>query len=233
MTITYHQDLIQGTDEWLAARCGLITASEVDRLITPKKLEPVSRKSKDDRHKFAAHIYDLAAQRMTKYVEPSYISSDMLRGMDDEIFAVELYQEKYAPVEPMGFITNDKWGFTLGYSPDGLTHSRCRAIEVKSRKMSFHFECVAHREVPVEFHLQMQTGMLVAELESIDFISYCGGLPMMPLTVYPDEVVQSAIIEACKRAEDDIAAVMRGFEGAVKDLGLHPTERREVQEMYV
>ena len=233
MTITYHQDLVQGTDEWLAARCGLITASEVDRIITPKKLEPVTRRSTSDRHKFAAHVYDLAAQRMTNYVEPSYIGSDMLRGMDDEILAVDLYGEKYSEIEPMGFITNDKWGFTLGYSPDGLTHNRKRAIEVKSRKMAFHLECVAHREVPVDFHLQLQTGMMVAELESIDFISYCGGLHMLPLTVYPDDVVQSAIIEAAKRVEEDIAAVMRGYDGAVKDLGLHPTERREVQEMYV
>lgn len=233
MTITYHQDLIQGTDEWLAARCGLITASEVKHLLTPKKLEPVTRRSVDERHKFAAHVYDLAAQRITKFVEPSYIGSDMLRGMDEEILAVHLYGEKYAEVEPMGFITNDKWGFTLGYSPDGLIHNRRRAIECKSRRHAFHLECVAHREVPAEFALQLQTGMMVAELECIDFISYSGGLPMLVLTVYPDQRVQDAIIESCQRAEDDIAAVMRGYKGAVSDLGLHPTERREVQEMFV
>lgn len=233
MPITYHTDLIQGTDEWLAARCGLLTASEIKHIITPKKLEPVKRKATEERHKFAAHIYDLAAQRITKYVEPSYIGSDMLRGMDEEIFAVELYQEKYAPVEPVGFITNDKWDFTLGYSPDGLTHNRKRAVECKSRRHAFHLECVAHREVPTEFHLQLQTGMMVAELECIDFISYSGGLPMLVLTVHPDDVVQSAILDACRMAEDDIAAVMRGFEGSVSALGLHPTERREAQEMFV
>jgi hypothetical protein len=44
----------------------------------------------------------------------------MLRGQEDEIMAREAYNKHHAPVTDMGFITNDKWGFALGYSPDGL-----------------------------------------------------------------------------------------------------------------
>src|SRR3546814_10789207 len=70
--------------------------------------------------KTRTHLYELLAQRVTGYVEPHYISDDMLRGMDDEIIARDEYTKNHAPVEQTGFITNDKWGFTIGYSPDGL-----------------------------------------------------------------------------------------------------------------
>lgn len=31
----YHTNLVQGSDEWLAQRCGLLTASEMKLVITP------------------------------------------------------------------------------------------------------------------------------------------------------------------------------------------------------
>src|SRR3546814_7698252 len=61
--------------------------------------------------KTRTHLYELLAQRVTGYVEPHYISDDMLRGMDDEIIARDEYTKHHAPVEQTGFITNDKWGF--------------------------------------------------------------------------------------------------------------------------
>ena len=33
--IRYFPDLIQGSDEWMAARCGLLTASEMKHILTP------------------------------------------------------------------------------------------------------------------------------------------------------------------------------------------------------
>ena len=132
MTITCHRDLIQGSDEWKAARCGLLTASEMKLIVTPPP-EPDARIKKDgqpykqrewnpvaDNDKCRAHLYELLAQRITGYVEPQYISDDMLRGQEEEVYARALYAEHYAPVEEVGFITNDELGFTLGFSPDGL-----------------------------------------------------------------------------------------------------------------
>jgi hypothetical protein len=54
------------------------------------------------------------------YVEPHYVSDDMIRGHDDEIEARSLYAKHHAPVAEVGFITNSKCGFTIGYSPDAL-----------------------------------------------------------------------------------------------------------------
>ena len=37
--IKYHNDIEQGSDEWLALRCGVLTASEIKHIMTPKTLK--------------------------------------------------------------------------------------------------------------------------------------------------------------------------------------------------
>jgi hypothetical protein len=228
--ITYHQELVQGSDEWLQARCGLLTASEMKLILTPTLKVA-------DNDKTRAHVYELLAQRITKYVEPHYVSDDMLRGQEDEIEARILYAERYAPVEEMGFITNDRWGFTIGYSPDGLIGDD-GLIECKSRRQKFQIEtlveCVAAQKAPADYIMQLQTGLLVSERKWIDFISYCGGIHMITIRVYPDPVIQGAIIEAAtqfeKRLEEKRAAYFAALNAGSR---LIETERKIIQEMFV
>jgi hypothetical protein len=52
----------------------------------------------------------MAAQRISRYVEPQYISDAMLRGQADEILARELYSKHYAKVEQCGFVTKTRNG---------------------------------------------------------------------------------------------------------------------------
>lgn len=223
--ITYHADLVQGSDEWLAARCGLLTASEMKLIITPTLKIASNEKEK-------THLYELLAQRITKYVEPHYISSDMLRGQDDEVEARILYAERYAPVTDMGFITNDKWGFTLGYSPDGLVGDD-GAIECKSRRQKYQIETLVNRETPADYLMQIQTGLLVSERKWIDFISYSGGLPMVTMRVHPDPAIQKAIIEAAGAFEERLADKLETYrETLASQARLIPTERRIEQEMF-
>ncbi len=233
--ITYRTDLIQGSDEWLAARCGLLTASEIKLILTPTLKIASNEKER-------THLYELLAQRITKYVEPHYVSDDMLRGQADEVEARKLYAEQFAPVSPeVGFITNDKWGFTLGYSPDGLVGEH-GAIECKSRRQKYQIETITENvtsgTVPPEFALQLQTGLLVTERQWIDFVSYCGGLPMAVIRVWPDEVIQSAIIKAATEFESRLADKMAQYQLAGKSQVTNtrltkPTERKIEQPMFV
>ena len=165
MTITYHENLIQGSPEWHQARCGLLTASEMKLILTPTLKIAANDKQR-------AHFYELMAQRITGYVDPAYISEDMLRGKEEEIDARIAYEEHYDIVREVGFVTNDKWGFTIGYSPDGLVGTNGQ-IECKSRRQKFQVETILSDEMPIEFSLQVQTGLLVTEREWCDFISYC------------------------------------------------------------
>lgn len=225
--IRYFHDLLQGSDEWLQARCGILTASEMKLIITP-----TLKVARND--KASAHLYELLAQRVTGYVEPRYISDDMLRGQQDEIEARFLYAKHYAPVEEVGFITNDEWGFTLGYSPDGLVGDD-GLIECKSRRQKFQAETIVTWGVPQEYMLQLQTGLLVSGRKWIDFVSYCGGMPMVTLRVFPDEEVQTAIIEAATAFERTMAEYLEGYRdhATMNGARLIPTQRRIEEEMFV
>ena len=216
MTITYYPELIQGTQEWLDQRRGLLTASEMKLIITPKKLEYAQNE------KEKAHLYELAAQRINQYVEPTYIGDDMLRGQDDESYARETYHEKYDPVEMVGFVTNDEFGFMLGYSPDGLVGDDGQ-IECKSRKQKYQMETISTGIVPEEYIIQLQTGLLVSKRAWCDFISYCGGMPMFVKRVYPDAKIQDAIVTVAAKFHEKMKAIIDGYPEKIKTL--IPTKR--------
>lgn len=229
MTAKYHPDLIQGSEEWQAARCGLLTASEMHLILTPT-LKP-ARNEKE-----RGHLYELLAQRITGYVEPRYISDDMLRGQEDEIEARALYAKEYAPVQDMGFITNDKFGFTIGCSPDGLVGDD-GMIECKSRWQKFQVDTILsayYVGAPPDYILQIQTALMVAEREWCDFVSYSAGLPMVTIRAYPDVRVQAAILEAARGFEDLLADKLVQYTDILNSgARLIPTKRKVVQEMFV
>jgi len=186
--VTYHLDLIQGTDEWLHQRLGIMTASEMKLILTPTLKIAANAKEK-------LHLYALLAQRVNDYIEPSYVSDDMLRGINSEAEVQRIYGENHAPVRNCGFVTTDRLGFTLGYSPDGLVGDD-GLIEIKTRMAKHQMQTILDGDVPTEYMLQLQTGLLVTGRKWIDFISYCGGLPMFVKRVFPDPKFQDAIIEA-------------------------------------
>jgi hypothetical protein len=229
-----YRDLIQGSDEWLAARCGLLTASEMKLILTPGTLKA----SSSDKER--AYLYELLAQRITQYVEPNFVTDDMMRGHEDEIEARRLYSAQYSEVDSsVGFVTNDRWGFTLGYSPDGIV-GLDGLIEVKSRRQKYQVQTLIEHTLngtaPAEYMLQLQTGLLVTERSWIDFISYSGGLPMTTIRVYPDAKIQAAIIDAAGAFESRLARQLEAFNLASRpEAGRRviPTERRIVQEMFV
>lgn len=247
--IRYFPDLIQGSDEWFAARCGLLTASEMKLIVAPppapedrikKNGEPYKQREWNpvaDNDKCRAHLWELLSQRINQYVEPTYIGDDMLRGKEDEVRARILYAEKYAPVEEMGFITNDEWGFTLGFSPDGLVGDD-GFTECKSRRQKYQIETIVEHvktgTIPDEYIMQVQTGFLASKRKWCDFISYSGGSPMAVIRVYPDPKIQDAIIMAADVFERRLAGKMADYHDILADpaMRLTPTERVIEQEMW-
>ena len=222
MTITIHAELVQGTEEWLQLRCGTLTASEMKNILTP-----TLKAASNDRER--SHLYELLAQRISRHVEPHYISDDMLRGQEDEIDARGLYARHYAPVREVGFITNDAWGFTIGYSPDGLVGDDGQ-IEVKSRRQKFQVETIIAGVMPDEYQMQVQTGLLVSGRKWCDFISISLGLPMVTIRVFPHAHIQAAIIEAATAFEARLAEKMEAYHRASGRM--IETERRIEQEMF-
>lgn len=222
MTVTIHRNVEQGSTEWHALRMGVLSASEMKLIITPTLKVA-------DNDAVKTHLYELLAQRINQYVEPHFESFDMERGKFDEEHARTKYAENFAPVEEVGFVTNDKWGFTIGYSPDGLIGDD-GLIEVKSRvqkhQMKTLVEYVAKREIPPDYMIQCQTGLMVAEREWLDFVSYSGGMRMPVVRCYPDPVVQAAIVNAATVFEQRLNEKREIYEALIaSDARLIPTER--------
>lgn len=223
--VRYHADLIQGSEEWLQQRCGLLTASEMRHILTPTLKQAQNDKSR-------AHEWELLFQRITGFVEPHYVSDDMLRGHDDEKEARDLYAKHRAPVTEVGFITNDQWGFAIGYSPDGLVGDD-GLIECKSRRGKYQVQTIAEDRVPEEYVLQLQTGLLVTGRAWIDFVSYSAGLPMFVKRVEPDPLIQGAIVAAATAFEARLIEKEREYRATLTTMPVViETERRQEMEMF-
>lgn len=220
--VVYHRDVEQGSIAWHNLRCGILTASEMKLIITPTLKFSSNEKER-------THLYELLAQRVTGYVEPHFESYDMERGKFDEEHARAKYSEEFAPVEECGFITNDKLGFVIGYSPDGLVGDDGQ-IEAKSRvqkwQMQTLIEFIANETIPADFLIQCHTGLFVSEREWLDFVSYSGGMKMAVVRCWPDPVIAEAIGNAALGFEQRLAEKLEIYEKLIaSDVRLVDTER--------
>lgn len=216
MSIRILTDLVQGSPEWLEARRGMVTASEVGALITAKTLKVAA----NDTSRALALL--LVAERITGWVDPVYVGGDMIRGTLDEPVARDWYGEHHASVSEVGFIVRDDWGFSIGYSPDGLVGDD-GLIEVKSRRAKKHLATILADEVPAENVAQIQCGLLVSGRSWCDYVSWCGGMPMWTKRVFPDPAWQDAIVEAVRAFEATAAEMVATY--TERTAGLPATER--------
>jgi predicted phage-related endonuclease len=215
------EDYPQRSQQWLDLRLGMVTASTVGTLVTPATVKVAD--NNDSRT-----LTDLlAADRINGFNDdPSYQSLDMWRGETEEPRAVEKYAEtRGVTVEPMGFMVREGQGWTLGYSPDGLVGTD-GLVEVKAPRAKTHLRTIINDEVPREYMAQCQAALLVSGRQWVDFISWCGGMPMYTKRVLPDEKWQTVIIDAVTACEKAIAVTVEQYRAAVADLPM--TERLEL-----
>ena len=226
MSLTPYPNLEQGSDEWLAARRGIVTASVVGQLVTPKTIKPAD----NDTSRTLTML--LVAERITGWTDPVYVSDDMARGTADEPIARDAYSRHVGlPVAELGFMVRDDWGFPIGYSPDGLVGDD-GLIEVKSRRQKKHLATILADEVPLENMAQIQCGLLVSGREWCDYVSFCGGMPLYVKRVLPDRQWAVAIVEAVARFEDAAAVMTTTYTAAIA--GLPMTERTaDLAEMVI
>lgn len=224
MTLTVHKELAQGSQEWFDQRRGIVTASVVGRLVTPKTIKPA------DNPESRGLAMLLAAERITGWTDPTFTSDDMWRGIEDEPKARAKYAEHYAPVAEAGFMVEDRWGFRIGYSPDGLVGDD-GLIEIKSRRSKVQLATILADQVPAENMAQLQCGLLVSGRKWIDYVSYCGGMPLYVTRVYPIEAWHEAILNAVSAFEEVVADMMRTYSASIE--GLHMTDRPAELEIVI
>lgn len=211
MTLTTHDQVIQGTEEWFAVRRGLVTASAVGKLLTP-----TLKVADNDTSRGLTST--LIAERVTGYTEPSYMNDDMLRGVLHEPHARDRYAEhNNVTVDEVGFLVRDDWGFEIGASPDGLIGDD-GGLEVKCPRAKTHIRTILSDQVPAHYMAQIQTSLLVSGREWWDFVSFCAGLPMWTKRVYADPKWHAVIVEAVAAFEKTAAQTVADYRARVAEL---------------
>ena len=229
--IEYYFDIVQGTDDWYRIRHGLLTASTLKNVITPGKLTPsASAKTK--------LFYDeILSQRIDETIQPSYVSDDMMRGHEDEPYAIEQYEQEYGhEVRHCGFIINRELGYPLGYSPDGLV-GKDGLVEVKSRSPKHQVRTILDHiigrskdTIPADNIMQAQGGLFSTKRKWMDFVSFCNGNQMATIRVEPMPLYQEAIEEAVHHFEKILKENMEKYlEAAKNDPRLTLTPRRKTE----
>jgi putative phage-type endonuclease len=222
MTLHEYPSLEQRSEEWFAARRGIVTASVVGQLLTPT----LKVADNDTSRTLTA---TLALERITGWTEETRMTDDMWRGVEHEPIARDLYSEHHAKAVECGFMRRDTVGWSLGYSPDGLVGDD-GCVEIKCPRAKTHFGTVLRGEVPSQYVAQCQAGLLVSGRDWIDFVSFSGGLPLWVKRIHPDRAWFDAITAACIEFERNVAELIDNYQGRI--VGLPQTER-VLEEMVI
>ena len=178
MEIIY--DIEQGSPEWLDLRLGLITCSEISAI-------------RADGAGAQSYINALAYERITGESSSVFEGNEWTkRGHQLEPIARQMYEKKTGnKVEMVSFIKNK--GF--GYSPDGLIYDEsfsldypAGGLEIKAKQPAEQIHILRTGVIPKKHLDQLHGGMSCANLNWIDFVSYCPSLPLFICRIYNSEV---------------------------------------------
>lgn len=156
-------DCEQGSEEWLAARLGIPTATGFENIVTA-----TGKKS-------ASYI-----KYMAELIEESILgggdtfkSGFMERGNQLEPQARAAYEFLTGNdvIQVGGVYLNEDREVMV--SPDGLIPSLKKGLEIKCPKMSTHIRYLLEGGVPAEYVIQVQANLWVTGYETWDFVSYC------------------------------------------------------------
>lgn len=158
----------QGSAEWLAARCGKVTASRVADVIAKTKTGYGASR--------ANYMAELIAERLTGQPAEKFTNAAMAHGTAMEPEARDLYAFMVdAEVEQVGLVEHPSIAMT-GASPDGLVGSE-GLVEIKCPNTATHLETLLGQTVPAKYVTQMQWQMACTGRQWCDFASYDPRLP--------------------------------------------------------
>lgn len=162
----------QGGDEWFAARRGIPTASEFDRIIT------ASGKASASQTKYLGELIE--EMRNPNYVSSFLGTEHTVRGKEYEPKARAWYAFTHpnSLVEQVGFVTRDDG--MAGCSPDSFIRDprmemRRGGMEIKAPEGKLHAAWILEGGLPADYKQQVHGSMAVTGFDYWDFMSYSPG----------------------------------------------------------
>jgi len=161
-------DLIQGSDEWLAARAGSLGASSLHEALAKTRTGwGASRENVMAR---------LIVERLTGRPQETYVNAAMKTGVEREPegrIAYEFY--KGVEVVEVGLIRHPTIAGSHA-SPDGLVGDD-GLLEIKCPQPAKHLSTLLDGKIDDKYILQMQWQMQCADRQWCDFVSYNPDFP--------------------------------------------------------
>ena len=199
-------DIIQGSGEWFAARCGKVTASKVADVIAKTKSGPSASR--------VNYMAQLIAERLTGTVEPSFTNAAMQWGKDTEADARAAYCfYTDADVTEVGFADHPALDMT-GASPDGLV-AETGLVEIKCPNTATHIDTLLNATIPGKYRTQMLWQMACTGREWCDFVSFDPRLPET-MRLFVKRLHRDGV--AIAELEREVALFIREVDQKIADL---------------
>ena len=180
-------DCKQGSTEWLLARMGVVTASEIDALVSPTWKVRTGEGPE-------TYLYRKLAEKLVGWMPEFSGTYEMQQGSIIETIAIPWYNFTYdANAVRVGFCVSDDW--RCGCSPDALIDDDC-GLEVKSPQAPQHLKYLLRNEVPPDYLPQVHFSMFVTGRPRWKFLSYSRQFPSLVVEVKRDEKIQAVFREA-------------------------------------
>lgn len=179
------EDLEQGTPEWHAARCGVVTASVFHTVMAKGR---TAGTPSETRRKL---LYQLAGETITGEYVPTWDGNKHTeRGHAMEPQVRDLYMSAFPDghCRQVGFMRRGR----IGCSPDTLVGDD-GLLEIKTKLPALQIEAVLAGKLPNEHVAQVQGQLLVSGRQWCDFRSYWPGLPELRVRVYRDTAYLSTL----------------------------------------
>lgn len=162
------EELIQGSPEWHAERCGKVTASRVSDVIAKTKSGwGASRKN---------YLAELVAERLTGKPAEGFTNAAIQWGIDTEPKARAAYEFFLdVTVQKIGFVNHPTIKMS-GASPDGFVGAD-GMVEIKCPLTSTHIETLLLDRIPEKYVTQMLWQMGTTGRQWCDFVSFDPRMP--------------------------------------------------------
>ena len=198
----------QGTPEWHQLRLGKVTASRVADILATTRTGPSASRQN--------YLIELALQRSTGNIEPSYTNAAMEWGTQTEPQARAAYEVETGNfVDQVAFIDHPTIAW-FGCSPDGLVGDD-GLIEIKCPNSATHWEYFKAKKPPQKYVIQMQTQLAVTGRKWCDFVSFDPRMPersqLLVVRVDRDEAFIAELEEKVKQFLSEVEVevnLMRG-----------------------
>ena len=162
------EEIIQGSPEWFAQRCGKATASRISDIVAKTKSGYSTSR--------VNYMAQLVVERMTNQVAESYTNAAMEWGTTNEPFARAAYEAKTGVlVDEVGAIDHPTIAMSAA-SPDGLVGGDM-CLEIKCPGTAQHISTLLGEEIAKKYYDQMQWQMVCTGRSWCDFVSYDPRMP--------------------------------------------------------